>query len=788
MRWRRQACAAAWVSLDRRDSDPALYWAYLIAAIQRAVPGVAEEALELLHGSPGAPEAVVGSLLNDLAGLDGEIAIVLDDYHVVASLDVHESMQFLVDHLPEPVHLIVAGRADPPWPLSGLRARGQLVEVRAADLRFTAEEATAYLNDAMHLGLKPADVDALEARTEGWIAALQLAALSLQGRDDPTAFIAEFAGDDRFIFDYLLDEVLDRQPEDIREFLLQTSILSRLSAPLCAAVTAREDARQLLDTLDRSNLFLIALDNRRQWYRYHHLFADVLRARLDHEHPQLVADLHRSASSWLDAHGDRPEALRHALAAGDDEKAAAIVELGIPDLRQARQDVTQQEWLDALPEHVYANRPVLNLARVGARMVLGDTAGVEDLLDDIEAWLDPERPRDGMVVNNTAEFARLATQAAMYRAGVALLRGDLASTIDHGQRAASLAAPQDHLGKGAAAALVGLAQWAGGDLASAARQYTEAIAEFHAAEHDADILGCSLGLADMLSGQGRLADAERALRAGLDLAAKRGPLRGTADMHIGLAEIHLERNELDDAAAQLAASLEVGDRLALAQHAYRWRVVDARLRSIHGDHAAALDLLREAEQHYDTDYSPKARPVSATTARVHLAAGDLAAARRWSAAAGVAAADDATYLREYEHLTLARLLLADGRAAEAEPLLVRVEAAAARVVVSAARQRQPCCSPSPKTRPASTSRHSSPWHEPSSSPSPSTSSGCSATPAGPSSGCSTPASPAAPPPSKPERCSPRCPPHPARRHRSRLGSSTSSAAGSSTSCGSFAAS
>ena len=662
----------AWLSLDRRDSDPTVFWTYVVAAVRRAAIDVGADALSTLQATQTALESVVTSLVNDLEALADDVVLVLDDYHVVESVDVHDSMRFLIEHLPERLHLVVASRADPPWPLARLRARGELLEIRASDLRFTAEEAAAYLGDAMGLDLGVEDVDALEARTEGWIAALQLAALSLQGRDDPSAFIASFAGDDRFVVDYLADEVLDRQSGDIRVFLLETSILSRLSADLCTAVTGRRDAKPILDTLERSNLFLVPLDDRRRWYRYHHLFGDVLRARLTDEHPDRVADLHHRAAVWFEANGDRSEALRHALAAGDHAKAAELVELGIPDLRQARQDATQQEWLDTLPEAVFANRPVLNVARVGARMVVGDTAGVEKLLDDIEAWLDPDGPKDELVVHHHAEFARLPTQVAMYRAGMALLHGDLAATIAHGERAAGLSAPDDHLGRGAAAALIGLARWADGDLASAARQYAAAIEEFHDAEYYADILGCSLGLADMQVGQGQLGAAEQTLHTGLDLAAAHGPLRGTADMHIGLAEIHLERNELDAAAEHLRASLDLGERLALAQFPYRWRVVDGRLRAIDGEYEGALRLLHDAARLYDTDYSPKARPVTATAARVQIAAGDLAAAQQWAVDAGVSADDDASYLREYEHLTLARLLLASDDARRAEPLLERL--------------------------------------------------------------------------------------------------------------------
>jgi LuxR family maltose regulon positive regulatory protein len=665
----------AWVSLDARDSDPSAFWAYVVAAAERAAPGVGEAASDALRAAPGSLEQVVTALLNDLAGLDCDLALVLDDYHVIESIEVHESMRFLVDNLPNQVHLVVASRADPPWALAALRARGDLLELRAADLRFTSDETAAYLNDSAGLGLDEADVDALGGRTEGWIAALQLAALSLQGRDDPSAFIAGFAGDDRFVVDYLVDEVLDRQPPDIRRFLLDTSILARLSGPLCAAVTGRPDAKATLEGIERSNLFLVGLDDRRQWFRYHHLFGDVLRARLGDEDPEHVAELHRRASDWFETEGDLPNAVRHALAAEDFERAADLVEIGLPALRLSRQDATQRVWLDALPRSVLANRPMLLHGLVGAHLVVGDMRGVESLLDEIDRLLE-HPPAAGLVVHDHAEFGRLPARNAMHRAGLALLRGDIDAAIRHGERASALAEPGDHTGRGAAAALVGLARWTVGDLDAARSGYEAARAAFGDAEMWADTLGVSLGLADMQFALGRLGDAERTLKAGLDVAATHGPLRGTADMHIGLAEVHLERNELDAAAEHLAASHELGEAMGLGQHAYRWRVVDARLRSIAGDHAAALRILGEAEQHEDTDFSPKVRPVAATMARARMASGDLVGAGRWAEARRLDPGDDAEYLREYEHLTFARLLVATGRADEAIPLLERLAAAA----------------------------------------------------------------------------------------------------------------
>ncbi|MGH8939582.1 MAG: AAA family ATPase, partial [Actinomycetes bacterium] len=315
--------SVAWLSLDREENQPASFWTYVIAALQTVAPGVGANALALLQAPQGAPiRTVLTTLLNDLGAIASDVVLVLDDYHVIEAPEVQEGMAFLLDHVPPRLHLVIAGRADPALPLARLRARGELVEVRAADLRFTPEEAVAYLNGVMGLQLTAADVAALEGRTEGWIAALQLAALSMQGRDDVTDFIAGFAGDARYVVDYLVEEVLARQPQDVQSFLLQTSVLDRLSGPLCDAVTGRDAGKAMVEALDRANLFLVPLDDRRRWYRYHHLFADVLRARLLDEQPDVVPHLHRRACDWYEQNGERAVAIDHALAAEDFERAA----------------------------------------------------------------------------------------------------------------------------------------------------------------------------------------------------------------------------------------------------------------------------------------------------------------------------------------------------------------------------------------------------------------------------------------------------------------------------------
>ncbi|MCW2578648.1 MAG: ATP-dependent transcriptional regulator, MalT-like, LuxR family [Blastococcus sp.] len=655
--------SVAWLSLDPRDNDPAVFWTYLVAALQAVEPAIGVSARALLESSQAPSEAILESLLNDLSGVAGDVVLVLDDYHVIEARDVQEGMAFLLDHLPPQVHLVIATRADPSLPLARLRARGELVEVRVADLRFTADEAAAYLSEVMGLELEAGDVEVLAGRTEGWIAALQLAALSLQGREDVAGFIAGFAGDDRYIVDYLVEEVLQRQPDPIRNFLLQTSVLGRLSGALCDAVTGQDDGRAMLAALDRANLFLVPLDDRRQWYRYHHLFADVLRARLLDEQPERVRGLHLRASAWCEDNGGRSEAVEHALDAGDFERAAALVELAIPALRQARQEATLRRWLEALPDELFRSRPVLTIGYVGSLMSRGDLEGVEERLEDAERWLDAaERssgPVDGMVVEDPAGYRALPSSIAMYRAGRALMLGDVGGTMTYARRALDLAAEDDHLARGAPAALLGLAYWTGGHLDEARRRYAEAMASLATAGYHSDVLGGALVLADIEMAQGRLREAMSILERGLQRAEQADPpLRGAADMHVGLSQLLCERDDLDGALRHLLSSRELGEHAGLPQNRYRWRVAMARIRGAEGDPDAALGLLDEAERLYVGDFSPEVRPVAALRARVRIAQGRWAEALAWARQRELDVEDELSYLREFEHVTLARTLVA----------------------------------------------------------------------------------------------------------------------------------
>jgi LuxR family maltose regulon positive regulatory protein len=660
---------AAWLSLDRADNDPASFWTYVIAALQTVAPEVGASALTLLQAPQPPPiETVLTALLNDLGAITGDIVLVLDDYHVIDARDVQDAMAFLLDHLPPRLHVVIASRTDPALPLARLRARGELVETRAAELRFTPDEAAAYLNEMMGLQLTARDVAALEGRTEGWIAALQLAALSMQGRDDVAGFIAGFTGDDRYVVDYLAEEVLQRQSDRVQTFLLQTSVLSRLSGPLCDAVTGQGGGKAMLEALDRGNLFLVPLDDRRRWYRYHHLFADVLQARLLDEQPDQVPDLHRRASAWYEQNGERSVAIGHALAAEDFERAAALVELAIPAMSRTRQEAMVRGWLEVIPDEVVRVRPVLSVGFAGALLSVGELEGVESRLRDAERWLDVTTGTDArsvarsaeMVVADEEEYRRLPGMIELYRAAQALARGELPGTVRHARRALELAPGDDHLCRAGASGMLGLASWASGDLEAGHSAYAECMTGLRRAGHIADTFGCAIALADIRLVQGRLGEAMRTYEQALQRVPEQGGpvLRGTADMYVGMSGIHRERNDLHAATQQLLRSQELGEHTGLPQNRYRWRVAMARIRQAEGDLDGALDLLNEAERVYVGDFFPNVRPVPALRARVWIAQGSLGEALGWAREQGLSVDDDLSYLREFEHITLARVLMA----------------------------------------------------------------------------------------------------------------------------------
>jgi len=663
----------AWLSLDEGDNDPARFLPYLIAALQTIAPNAGSSAWDVLQ-SPQMPsgESILTSLLNDINAISDRFIFVLDDYHVIDSKPVDQALTFLVEHLPPQMHLVIATREDPPLPLARLRARGQLTELRGADLRFTPAEAAGFLNQVMGLNLSAQDIAALENRTEGWIAGLQLAAialrstialqppLSMQSHPETAGFIQSFTGSHRYILDYLVEEVLQRQSEDMRSFLLQTAILDRLCAPLCNAVTGRDDGKTLLEDLERSNLFLIPLDDRRQWYRYHQLFADVLQEHLLGTHPEWVSALHRRASEWYEKSNLPNDAIRHALAAEDFERAAILVELTVPQMRRNRQEstVTELGWLKALPDELVHFRPVLSVAYAYALFGGGELEAVEARLRDAERWL--ESPTSGMVVVDEEEFRRLPGMIALLRTAQALARGDMPETVKNARRVLDLAPENDYLMLGGAATTLGLAAWASGDLDAAHRMTADGMAKVRLAGYTSPAIGGAIVLADIQIAQGRLHEAMTTFEQGLQWATGSGGpvLRGAADMYVGMSNLRYEHNDLKTALQHLLTSQALGELAGLPQNPYRWCAAMARIQAAQGDLDGALDLLDQAGRLYNSNFSPNVRPIATRKIRLWLAQGRLGEALDWAREQGLSVENELSYLHEFDHITLARVLLA----------------------------------------------------------------------------------------------------------------------------------
>jgi LuxR family maltose regulon positive regulatory protein len=668
---------AAWLSLDEGDNDPACFLAYLVAALQTIAANIGAGLLGVLQSpQPPSTESILTALLNEITTVPDDFVLVLDDYHVIDSKPVDHALTFLLEHLPPQMHLVIATREDPHLPLARLRARSQLTELRAIDLRFALSEAAEFLNAVMGLNLSAEDITALETRTEGWIAALQFAALalrgplSMQGQKDATGFIQSFTGSHHFVLDYLIEEVLQQQSESIQTFLLRTSILDRLCGTLCDAVLGSPPAsgQETLEYLEHANLFIVPLDNERRWYRYHHLFADVLRMHLMAEQPDQVSALHRRASEWYEHNGSTDNAIRHALAAEDFARAADLVELVIPAMNRSRQFATLLGWLKALPDELVRVRPVLSTGYALVSMASGELGGVEPRLRDAERWLDttadmrerPESPAAGMVVVDKQEFRRLPGMIALFRAGHALARGDMPETVKNARRALDLALEDDHLILGGAASELGVAAWTSGDLDAARRMTADGMANVRLAGYISQAIGGAIVLADIQIAQGRLHEAMTTYERALQWAAEPGApvLRGAADMYVGMSDLHREHNDLKTATQHLFTSQALGELAGLPQNPYRWCAAMARIREAQGDLDGALDLLEQAERLYDGAFSPNVRPVAARKTRVWVAQGRLDEALGWARAQGLSVDDELSYLREFDHITLAMVLLA----------------------------------------------------------------------------------------------------------------------------------
>lgn len=622
----------AWLSLEEADNDSTRFWTYFMAALQELHEDLAKDAQELLHevGQQTRPvqlEAVLTALINDLSDFPREFALVLDDYQHINQRAIHEGLTFLIDHLPPRMHLIITCRVDPPLPLARLRARGQLIEVRSADLRFTSEEAVTFLNQTMKLNLTDDQVVALEARTEGWIVGLQLAAISLQKQEDPRLFIDSFTGSHRFILDYLLDEVLNREPENVQSFLLETSILERFTSPLCNEMMGANNAPEMLMRLEQANLFIVPLDNERHWYRYHNLFADLLRSRLQELKPDRVQELHRRACVWFEREGLLPEAINHAISMPDFERAAQLMERAAETQRQRGEIATLSRWMNTLPGSVRRSHPVLCLAYARALVDTSQNLPIEGLIDDAEAGLETS------AFSGDSSSAALRGQIAALRGYLSMIRQQYPETIDLSRRARELL-PED---AARWRSFVGLtlagAYRFSNDWAAAAQTYLEA-SDLSRAVGDGVNALLALGLrGEVLQAQGHLHQAvdqfEQVLQLAGDLGVPKAP--STAYALIGLGRILCEWNDLEAADQFVQRGLKYGKRADMQDISLRGYLALARIRQTRGDLAGALEALDNAE--------PAARQIGmaeikdwiqAVRVQVWLARGDATPAIGWA--------------------------------------------------------------------------------------------------------------------------------------------------------------
>jgi LuxR family maltose regulon positive regulatory protein len=664
---RRSQRPVAWLSLDRGDSDPARFWRYVAAALDGLRAGIHQQVAALLRGPQQPPlEAVMTVVVNELTTLPGEVVLVLDDYHLLEAPPVHHSLAFLLERLPAQLRLVVASRADPPLPLARLRASGQLAELRERDLRFTLAEAAALLREATGLKLPAASVAALTARTEGWVAGLQLAGLSLQGHADPARFVATFTGSHRFVLDYLTEEVLARQPEHLVRFLLETSVLDRLFGPLCDAVTGRADGQQLLEQVERANLFLVPLDEERRWWRYHHLFADLLRARLQQASPDRMTELQRAAAAWCEAHELGDDAIRHALAAGDPHWAARLIERHLEEqILRRSEGVTMARWLAALPDDVVRARPRLCLGQAISVLLRGRADQAEPLIEAAERTYavtagEPYQPSVGRAASI---LANVPAVTAVARADLARLRGDPEREAAFARQALDRLTGQDGLLLGSFGRYhLAMADWLGGRLWDAERALAEVVAERSAAgERYLAVRACH-DLGHIQQAQGRLGAALHTYQRGLEIATEpaRVPLPAAGIAHVGLSEVLYERNERDAALRHATEGVALCRQLAYTPPLAAGLVTLAWTRQAQGDQAGALDAIDQAEGATpDPDMADLLNPAPAQRARLLLAQGNTAAAARWTRRRGLRADDRPDYPRERAYLLLARVLLAE---------------------------------------------------------------------------------------------------------------------------------
>jgi len=700
----------AWLSLDERDNDPVQLWTYIVGALQTLHKDLGRNAQVMLREpEPPSWRVLVTTIINDLVTLfptaeavDSPLVLLMDDYHAITNPVVHQSLDFLLDHLPPSLHLVIATRIDPPLSLPRRRSRQEVHEVRASDLRFGPEEVTEFLNGVMHLELSAPEIAALETRTEGWATSLHLAALSVQQHEDPSGFIASFTGDDRHVVDYLIEEVFMHQPEHVQRFLLRTSIFDRFCGPLCDATVGDEETRSVRDSqgmlkyLEQANLFLVPLDNRRGWFRYHHLFADLLRSRLHRLHKSEVEGLHRRAGAWFESQSLVDEALHHILAAGDNTWAARLVErVGAAALWEDGAARSVQRWLETLPEEAVRARPRLCLLYAWPLYSQGRLDTLDSYLLSAQAPLHPsEGERDGQPETATglaneksadeqqeSEALRIMSEVRALRALAALRRGSFSQALELTEDALTRLPKHRLRLRGLLAYALGQVNFRHGEMKAAQAAFTEATALGWTSKKPFMAVASLVYVILTLALQGCLREADQTccqLEQRL-IEQGRTDIPIAATLYVFKGWFLLERNDLQAAAEQAVEAVERSKPWANDRSIFSY-VMLARILNAQGDidgaHQALDDAAKIEQQLQYTRFRTNMPPVAAYRARLWLGHDDVAAAARWAREERLSPHDEVSFQHEVEHLTLARVLIAQNQADDALGLLKRLRQAA----------------------------------------------------------------------------------------------------------------
>jgi LuxR family transcriptional regulator, maltose regulon positive regulatory protein len=679
--WARRAeSPVAWLSLDGDDNDPVRFWRYLSAALDRAGVVVGEQVLAPV-GQRGfsSEQGVVTALANSLDTLPDEVALVLDDYHVIVSPAIHDGLAYLLDHIPPRLHVVLASRSDPPLPLARLRARDQLAELRVADLRFTVEESATFLRDVWRLDLPARSVVAVQQRTEGWAVGLQFAALSLQGRPEPERFLETFTGSHRYVLDYLTEEVLDRQTEETRSFLLHTSILERLSGPLCDALTGRSDGQETLERLERDNLFLIPLDETRRWYRFHHLFRDLLRAQLERSAPEVAVELHRRAAAWAEEHGLIEDAIHHHLSSGQAERAASLVERNLAETLRRGETVTLKRWLSSLPDEALRALPALSVACAVMAVHLGQVPEAERLLERAERGSGPHTEGRRFATDG-GMVADVRAATALLKAEIASTRGDADATVRAATSALAALSPEEYGPRLWARWLRSLADWMAGRMETAENDFARLLDEARVSPDPHPLTTSCHTLGWIQQARGHLGAALRTYRDGLRFATEGGrflPFHA-GEAHLGIAQVLYALDQLDDALEHATQAVEMTRQMVEFQLPVFGLVTLARIRQGLGDAEGALATIEEACRLLPAgEVVSMWSPAEVERARIRLLQGDTEGAWTWTQERGLSDSDPISYPREADYLVLARVLLATGDVERAARLIERLDELAA---------------------------------------------------------------------------------------------------------------